>query len=57
MVAVGLLQSELFVNSNFSFLISVESVTLNCHIIFVLIPWIFTALKNPYGYGNSQYCT
>jgi len=22
-----------------------------------LIPWILTGLQNPYGYGNSQYCT
>jgi len=26
-------------------------------ISFILILWTITGLQNPFGYGNSQYCT
>jgi hypothetical protein len=44
MLAVGLLHSELVMTSNFSFLINVESVTLNCHIISYIISNIISYL-------------
>jgi len=28
----------------------------NLLITFIIIPWISTGLKNPYGYGNSHNC-
>jgi len=39
------------------YILSVCVCSLRYHISFTLIPWILTGLQNPYGYGNSQYCT